>query len=72
MDGTIFYKLRFADNWMLLPQRRDSLITAKDVEELRNLHPGRCKITARKYQDLQDLKINIPVDYHDFYNNIPH
>ena len=70
MDGKIYYKLRFTDEWLLLPQRRDKLITTKDIEQLPNLYSERLKIKNRKFQDLQDLKTTLPSDYHDIYDNI--
>jgi hypothetical protein len=30
------------------------------------------KISADKYQHLQDLKAFVPVDYHSFYDNLAH
>ena len=71
MDGNIYYKLRFTDEWLLLPQRRDKLITTKDIEQLPNLYSKRLKIKNRKFQDLQDLKTTLPSDYHYFYDYIP-
>ena len=72
MGGNIYYKLRFTDEWLLLPQRRDKLITTKDIEQLPNLYSERLIIKNRKFQDLQDLKTTLPSDYHDFYDNIPY
>ena len=72
MDGNIYYKLRFTDEWLLLPQRRHKLIITKDIEQLPNLYSERLKIKNRKFQDLQDLKTTLPSDYHDFYDNIPY
>ncbi|CAG4981288.1 unnamed protein product [Parnassius apollo] len=70
--GNIYFKLRFTDEWQLLPQRCDRNITPTAIESLPDLHENRLKIKNRKFKDLQELKYTIPVDYRDFYDNIPH
>ncbi|CAG5001788.1 unnamed protein product [Parnassius apollo] len=70
--GNIYFKLRFTDEWQLLPQRCDRNITPTAIESLPDLHENRLKIKNRKFKDLQELKSTIPVDYRDFYDNIPH
>ena len=70
-NGSVFYKLRFTEEWRLLPQRRE-LLHSKEFDQLPSLHSNRLPLTARKFQDLQDLKTTIPSDYHSYYNNLPH
>ncbi|KAL4705163.1 hypothetical protein ACJJTC_007909 [Scirpophaga incertulas] len=71
-NGNIQFKLRFKDEWQLLPQRCDRKTTPIAIENLPDLHATRLKIKNRKFKDLQELKSTLPVDYRDFYDNIPH
>lgn len=71
-NGDICYKLRFNDNWRLLPQRIDRQVIALEWSNLKQLHQERIKITAKKFEDLQYLKSTLPKDHHHFYDNIPH
>lgn len=66
----MFYKLRFTDEWQVLPQRRNCQVTVEDTENLTNLYENKIPITQRKFQDLQYLKTTMPSDYHSFYDNI--
>lgn len=70
-SGCISYKLRFGDPWTLLPQRK-SVVQAQLFEEMTSLHKERIKIKARKYNDLQQIKEVLPVDFRPFYDNLPH
>ncbi|CAG4931564.1 unnamed protein product [Parnassius apollo] len=70
--GNIYFKLRFTDEWQLLPQRRNENITVKPIESLPDLHRSRLKINSRKFNDLQELKNTLSSDYRDYYDNIPH
>lgn len=69
--GEILYKLRFGDEWTDVPQRK-SAINNVSFQELPHLHENRLLIKERKYQDLQQIKIVMPGDYHHFYDNLPH
>lgn len=71
-QGEIFYKVKFSDPWLILPQRKKCDVVQKAFNELKPLHENRLPITARKYDDLQVIKNTLEVDYHEFYDNIPH
>ncbi|XP_050504931.1 uncharacterized protein LOC126883425 [Diabrotica virgifera virgifera] len=71
-QGNLYFKLRFTDEWQLLPQRCDKRVSVKPIESLPNLHENRLKISSRKFKDLQQLKSTLPVDYRDYYDNVPH
>lgn len=71
-SGEILYKLRFSEDWVYLPHRIDNNVIPKSIATLRQLHSNRLKITKRKYNDLQELKLTMPTDYHHYYDNIPH
>lgn len=70
-SGNISYKLRFTEPWALLPQRKGDF-TAKNFDEMQNLHQGRLKIKAKKYHDLQQIKEVLPADFRGYYDNLPH
>ncbi|CAB3251768.1 unnamed protein product [Arctia plantaginis] len=70
-SGNISYKLRFSNPWTLLPQRK-GILSAIGFDEMQNLHQGRLKIKAKKYNDLQQIKEVLPADFREFYNNLPH
>lgn len=68
-SGVIHYKLDHRNpHWTELPNLPKKLIT----QEYPPLYSSRRKITDRKYKDLQDLKVVIPNEYHDYYNNLLH
>lgn len=71
-DGNIFFKLRFTEDWTVLPQRKSPAVTALPFDSLRNQHLTRRKITKRKFDDLQYLKDTLPADYRNYYENLPH
>lgn len=67
----LMYKLRFGDEYNNLPVR--TTVTAVEATMTRDipiLYKDRLKIKKRKYEDLQELKKTIPVDYHHFYDNL--
>ncbi|XP_039295862.1 uncharacterized protein LOC120354035 [Nilaparvata lugens] len=70
-EGIIKFKLNFSDNWSDLPQRRIMTMKPTNLQDIPNLLGNRRKIKKRKYDDLQDLKAILPVDYHQFYDSIP-
>lgn len=64
----IYYKTDIKEDYKILPQR------SKKKVEFTNpnlLHPERIKISKKKWQHLQDLKLLLPSDCHYFYDNIP-
>ena len=67
--GMIKYKLSFDGNWENLPKSVTEISVCVNVPDL---FPSALKINARKYKDLQDLKVVIPEDCHSFYDNVPH
>lgn len=62
-DVDVFFKLRFTEEWTVLPQRKSPAVTALPFDSLRNQHLTRRKITKRKFDDLQYLKCTLPEDY---------
>ncbi|KAF9413706.1 hypothetical protein HW555_008152 [Spodoptera exigua] len=71
-DGDVFFKLRFTEEWAVLPQRKSSAITALPFDSLRNQHLTKRKITKRKFYNLQYLKSTLPEDYRSYYDNLLH
>lgn len=69
----VFYKLRHPHDWQLLPIRLNvSKVAPVDFKNLPQLHKNRLKIKTEKYKHLQELKKSIELDYHDFYDKLPH
>lgn len=68
----IFYKLLFSDSWTILPQRVDKNVPALKWCDLEQLYEERRPLTARKFEDLQILKLTLPKDHHKFYDDLPH
>ncbi|CAH2095416.1 unnamed protein product [Euphydryas editha] len=68
-DGTIQYKKHFNDDLTLLPRRPRNIITLANCVPL--LFSSRVPILESKYLHLQQLKNVIPVDCHQFYDNLP-
>lgn len=67
-SGTIYFKTDIKENYNVLPQR------ANKKSEFSNhnlLHPEKIKISKKKWQHLQELKLLLPSDCHYFYVNIP-
>jgi hypothetical protein len=71
-EGEIYYKASFVDEWKRIPQRKNTKIKTHSWEQLKQLYTERRKITAKKYEDLQAIKKTLPVDYHKFYDDLPH
>lgn len=71
-NGSILYKTWYKDEWRPLPQRRSSKYNPCETSDLPQLHQSRRKITARKFQDLQEIKKTLPSDYHKYYDDLPH
>ncbi|KAG5893081.1 hypothetical protein JTB14_029477 [Gonioctena quinquepunctata] len=71
-NGEIHYKLRFGEDFRLLPQRKNNKIEPCNISQLNNLFTERRNITRKKYQDLQELKNSLPGDFHEYYTALPH
>lgn len=72
-NKTISYKLRFTEqNWSAIPLMRNSKQEKVTFDMLPKLHMNRIKIKKEKYQHLQELKSSMKIDYHSFFDNLPH
>ncbi|KAK7102050.1 hypothetical protein V1264_020337 [Littorina saxatilis] len=67
--GTISYKLMLSDGWQVLPRRPAKV--AEDVV-IPNLYQQPRRIKKKKWQDLQELKLVLPTEYHSFYEGLQH
>lgn len=68
LDGQIYFKLHFKDDFTLLPHRpRDVIFFVPE-----KLYVGRQPITEKKYKHLQELKVFLPYDTHSFYDALPY
>lgn len=69
-DGTIGYKINFTDQLQTLPRHpREPKINYSEIKRFYQEAP---KISARRFNDLQDLKIVLDKKFHSFYDNLPH
>lgn len=70
----VSFKLNHSDeSWQTLPIRINlDNIKATSVSTLPKLYKNRLKIKAEKYRHLQQLKLCMEADYHNFYDNLPH
>jgi hypothetical protein len=66
-SGDVRYKLQHNHAWTILPCRRRDLHCLPKA-----LYNSRLKIKTDKYSHLQDLKSVIPLQYHRFYDSLPH
>ncbi|KAJ6642910.1 hypothetical protein Bhyg_07866 [Pseudolycoriella hygida] len=67
-DGKILYKLRFDDEFGLLPQP----IKGVTISEPKILQDKRIPVSNSKWKHLQELKAVLPSECYSFYDNIPH
>lgn len=67
----VSYKLRFKDEWRILPERGLLQNQALELSDIPPLLTERVPIKKSKYDDLQSLKATLPSDYHSFYDNLP-
>lgn len=68
-EGKISYKLDHGENdWKEVPAKPKPMLNLNYPA----LYTERTKITNRKYKDLQDLKVVIPPQHHNFYDNLQH
>ena len=70
-SGDINYKLRHTDDWAQLPIRMPQRRDANGVQP-GNLYSARPKIKADKFKQLKEFKPIIPIDYHAYYDSLPH
>ena len=68
-NGDVNYRLRHSDEWKALPCRRPA---AKLPAKAKMLYSQPLKLSARKFQHLQELKELMPADYHAFYDSLAH
>ena len=61
-DGSIHYKLRFSEDWTLLPHRR-SKVTPREFEMLPQLYTERLNISKTKFDHFQSLKNSMHADH---------
>ncbi|CAG4990738.1 unnamed protein product [Parnassius apollo] len=71
-NRSILYKTCYRDEWQSLPQRRSLQCNPCEITQLSQLYQNRRKITARKFEDLQQIKKTLPSDYHKYYDDLPH
>lgn len=69
-DGTIGYKTKFTDQTQTLP--RHPREPQMNYSEIKRAYQEAPKISARRFNDLQELKIVLPKNVHNFYDNLPH
>lgn len=67
-NGTIEYKLNYHDKFQLLPQRPKRIEPFISPQLFANGLP----ISKSKYKHLQHLKSVIPLNCHEFYDNLPY
>lgn len=67
-NGTIEYKLNYNDEFQPLPQRPKKVGPVIPPQ----LFTEKLPITKSKYEHLQQLKSVIPIDCHEFYDNLPY
>lgn len=71
--GVSFILNHLDEPWQLLLVRINlDKIKPISVGTLPQLHKNRLKIKAEKYRHLQQLKLSMEADYHNFYDNLPH
>lgn len=54
-NGDVFFKLRFTDEWKILPQRKSPAVIALPFDSLRNHLQTKRKIIKRKFEDLSNI-----------------
>lgn len=69
-DGTIGYKTKFTDQTQTLP--RHPREPQMNYSEIKRAYQEAPKISTRRFNDLQELKIVLPKNVHNFYDNLPH
>ncbi|KAK6177541.1 hypothetical protein SNE40_015624 [Patella caerulea] len=72
-SGVIQFKLNFDDEYKDLPRRRNSATGPSfNMEIIPPAYNNPPPIKKSKYDHLQQLKAVIPIDYHSFYDHLPH
>lgn len=69
-EGLLFFKTNFNDDWSQLIKRNNKQVTG--TEEIPQLYNVALAIKKSKYEHLQDLKKEIPHDFHAFYETLPY
>lgn len=68
-SGVVKFKLRHSDDWSILPQRRPTKFI-KSTMPLTALYNSPRKLKTEKFDQLQELKSALPVEYHSFYDSL--
>lgn len=69
-NGTISFKVDFDNDLKPLPRKPQK--PALSYQKLKPLYHEELKISVKRYNDLQDLKIVLPSKAHAFYDNLKH
>lgn len=69
-NGEISFKTDFDDDLKPLPRRPKTPTCG--YEKIEALYMEELKISAKRYKDLQDLKVVLPAKTHGFYDNLKH
>lgn len=64
----IFFKLSFEDEYKVLPQQPQAVVSYHPEK----LYRERLPISLSKFEDLQELKLVLPAEAHQFYDTLPH
>lgn len=67
-EGLLFFKTNFNDGWAQLTKRNNKQVLG--TEKILQLYDAPLAIKKSKYEHLQDLKKEIPHDYHLFYDTL--
>ncbi|XP_008185188.1 uncharacterized protein LOC100161732 isoform X2 [Acyrthosiphon pisum] len=68
----IYFKLNFDDQYQEIPKYHKAKKKVDINKEVTSLYQNRMVLSFSKWSDLQKLKIVLPRDVHDFYDNLPH
>jgi hypothetical protein len=72
-DGEISYKLRHPHEWTIMHKRPvPTRGVNRVVPPAAPLYTSALKITKDKFKHLQELKTLLPLEYHAFYDALPH
>ncbi|CAH1099616.1 unnamed protein product [Psylliodes chrysocephalus] len=67
-EGLLYFKTNFNHDWLQLIKRNNKQVTG--TEEIPQLYNAPLAIKKSKYEHLQDLKKEIPHDFHLFYETL--
>jgi len=68
----MYFKLSFDSKYQEIPNYHKSKKKVDITKEMPRLYQNRKVLSFSKWSDLQKLKIVLPRDVHDFYDNLPH